>query len=52
MDDLKLSELEAIAAISQSSVQSDSLKAREEIKQINDLMESMKVAKIGLYICK
>jgi hypothetical protein len=43
MDDLKQSELEALEAISQSSVQSDSLRTREEIKQIHDLMESMKV---------
>jgi hypothetical protein len=43
MDDLKPSELEAV--LSQSSVQSDSLRTREEIKQIHDLMESMKVKK-------
>ena len=50
MDDLKLSELEAIAAMSQSSVQSDSLRTREEIKQLQDLMESMKVVRNSSYI--
>ena len=42
MDDLKQSELEAIAGMSsQSSVQSDSLRTREEIKQIQHIMESI-----------
>lgn len=50
MDDLKLSELEAIAAMSQNSVQSDSLRTREEIRQIQDLMESMKVVGNSSYI--
>lgn len=46
MDELKRTELEAIAAMSQSSVQSDSLRAREEIKRIKDIMESMDSMKV------
>ena len=41
MDDLNPSELEAV--MSQSSAQSDSLRNREEIKQIHDLMQSLRV---------
>lgn len=42
MDDLKKSEVEANNMLSQDSAQSDSLRTKEEIRQIQGIMEAMK----------